>query len=131
MTGLPFVFAVWAIRRDFCAMAPAVVDRLVELFHHSRERGLADREGIVRDTSFKTGLSDEILNNYFDHLVVNLGRREVDGMQRFFDEQKRLGLIPRAVIPEFASAIDLDFTGHAQAPAGIGTGHRFENALPV
>lgn len=100
-TGLPFVFAVWAIRRDFCAMAPAVVERLVELFHRSRAQGLADPDGIVAHASSKTGLSRRVVANYFNHLVVSLGEPEIRGMQRFFDEQHRLGLLPDPVTPAF------------------------------
>ncbi len=102
MTGLPFVFAVWAIRRDFCSMAPAVVDRLVELFHHSRARGLNDPDGIVAQASSKTGLPEGLVANYFKHLVVSLGAQEIKGMEAFFDELYQCGLIPESITPAFA-----------------------------
>ncbi|WP_300670220.1 menaquinone biosynthetic enzyme MqnA/MqnD family protein [Desulfoluna sp.] len=106
MTGLPFVFAVWAIRRDFCIMAPAVVDRLVELFHCSRVRGLAERDGVVSDAHKKTGLSEAVLNHYFNHLVVSLGASEIKGMTLFFDLLYQFGLLPERVTPAFASPFE-------------------------
>lgn len=102
MTGLPFVFAVWAIRRDFCSMAPAVVERLVELFHRSRARGLNDPDGIVAHASSKTGLPEKVVANYFNHLVVSLGTQEIKGMNAFFGELFTCGLIPENVTPAFA-----------------------------
>lgn len=106
MTGLPFVFAVWAIRRDFCSMAPAVVERLVELFHHSRARGLEDTAGVVSDAHKKTGLSESILTRYFNHLVVSLGAPEIQGMSLFFDQLYRYDLLPERVAPAFASSVE-------------------------
>ena len=103
LTGLPFVFAVWAIRRDFCELAPAVVDRLVELFHDSRNHGLSRMETIIRDASARTGLAETTLMRYFYYLGVTLGEDELNGMQRFFDIQHRLGLIPQRVTPAFAT----------------------------
>ena len=107
MTGLPFVFAVWAIRKDFCAMAPAVVDRLVELFHGSRARGISDMPGIVADARAKTGLSAETLTRYFNHLVVSLGEAEIKGLSLYFEQLYRYGLIPKKVVPAFASSFDI------------------------
>jgi len=106
MTGLPFVFAVWAIRKDFCNMAPAVVDRLVELFHRSRDRGLSDMPGIVADTRVKTGLSAETLTRYFNHLVVSLGEPQVKGLTLYFEQLYRYGLLPEKVTPAFASPFE-------------------------
>ncbi|VFQ47186.1 menaquinone biosynthetic enzyme MqnA/MqnD family protein [Desulfoluna butyratoxydans] len=106
MTGLPFVFAVWAIRKDFCAMAPAVVDRLVELFHRSRAAGLTDQHGIVTDAHAKTGLSRETLTRYFNHLVVSLGDQEIKGLSLYFEQLYRYGLLPKKVVPAFASSFE-------------------------
>ena len=107
LTGLPFVFAVWAIRRDFCAMAPAMVERLIELLHGSRAKGVADRAGVVADARLKTGLSGSILNDYFNHLVVSLGSQEIKGLTTFFDALASGGLLPGPVTPSFVSRVDL------------------------
>lgn len=102
MTGLPFVFAVWAIRREFCILAPAVVEDLVACLNRSRANGLANRRGIVEDAHVKTGLSPEILNDYFNHLVVTLGPEEIEGMTVFFDELAAAGILPEKITPAFA-----------------------------
>lgn len=106
MTGLPFVFAVWAIRKDFCTQSPDVVRRLISCLHDSRAQGLADRQGIVADAHVKTGLSCETLNDYFNHLVVTLGSKEIAGMQAFFDALVAIGILPEAMTPAFALSLE-------------------------
>ena len=59
MTGLPFVFAVWAVRAEV-----ATAD-LVAPFTASLETGLAELDMIVSETAAETGLAPAILRDYF------------------------------------------------------------------
>ena len=100
-TGLPFVFAIWAVRKEFVCDAPAMVERLVELFWVSRQKGLKSMDRIVDAAASKTGLKRKILMQYFRLLEVSLGKKQQKGLQLFFDRQHELGLIPNGVTPSF------------------------------
>ncbi|MCG8471856.1 MAG: menaquinone biosynthesis protein [Desulfobacterales bacterium] len=116
LTGLPFVFAVWAIRRDFCQLAPAVVERLVELFHDSRHEGQDNMDRVISDSVSRTGLPLSTLMRYFHYLGVELKTQELEGMQRFFDIQYRMGLISSPVTPAFTH-LSSKVVVHCPAPS--------------
>ena len=46
-TGLPMVFAVWAVRRDFAAAHPGLVKDVHEAFLRSRELCLAELDDVA------------------------------------------------------------------------------------
>lgn len=90
-TGLPFVFAVWAV-------APGVdLGPSARLFAFSRALGEGDLDGIVAASRRKLRLSAPALRRYFtEQLSYHLGPREIEGMARFFALAERHGVIRRA-----------------------------------
>ena len=48
LTGLPFVFGVWAVRRDFAAAAPEITASLHRLLLRSRDWGLGSLAELSR-----------------------------------------------------------------------------------
>jgi chorismate dehydratase len=78
LTGLPFVFAVWAARRE--RATPALVAMLAE----SLEIGLAELEAIVGEASRESGLKESVLGEYYRAaLRFRLGPHELTGLQTF------------------------------------------------
>ena len=78
MTGLPFVFAVWAAR-DEVATA-----ELIAPFTESFETGLAELDAIVAETAAESGLQPAILRDYFTrNLRYRMGPAEQAGLAEF------------------------------------------------
>lgn len=99
MTGLPFVFAVWAAR-DEVATA-----ELVAPFTESFETGLAELDQIVAETATETGLSPAVLRDYFTrNLRYRMGPAERAGLAEFLRRAELHGLTSRPSALRFARA---------------------------
>ena len=86
LTGLPFVFAVWAMQSEIAAASP-----LSHLLHKAKADGLAHIEEIVQDA---TEATPEFLRNYYSKCVwYDLGDAEKRGLRRFQQYLKELGLV--------------------------------------
>ena len=80
MTGLPFVFAVWAGRKS--VVTPRVVDAFQQSCRFGRER----IEEIVAAESGRREIPRDLVREYLTHRIVHeLGPRDYEGMDRFFD----------------------------------------------
>lgn len=97
MTGLPFVYAVFAVRRDFARSCPQALDALTQLFRESKRLGDADKEAIVRRASGKTGLSPDRCREYFQHLNCEFTPLHRQGLNAYFEGLYNMGLIPGPV----------------------------------
>src|SRR5499427_5470495 len=72
-TGLPMVFAVWAVRRDFAAAHPGVVKEVHAAFLASRELCLDELDAAAAVASRWEPFSAETLAEYFRSLDYSLG----------------------------------------------------------
>ena len=82
-TGLPFVFAVWAARRD--RLAAVRNSGVVELLHASKERGLADRERLADEAAVRLRLPRSVCLRYLHLLDYELGERDLASLRRFLE----------------------------------------------
>jgi chorismate dehydratase len=90
-TGLPFVFAVWAARREApSAPVRAVHSRLLE----SREWGLAHLDELAADAARRTGVAEPVCRAYLDDLDYALSYRHLAGLTDFFRRLAQDGLVP-------------------------------------
>lgn len=82
-TGMPFVFAVWALRREFHEREPETVREVHRAFLDSRDLSLAEvgkvAEQAARWESFDAGL----LERYFTTLDFRLGAPQLEGIAEF------------------------------------------------
>jgi chorismate dehydratase len=86
LTGLPFVFAVWAVQRGLAAGTP-----LPRMLHAAKANGLAHIEEIVQDA---TEATPEFLRNYYSKCVwYDLDDAEKRGLARFQQYVRELGLV--------------------------------------
>ncbi|MBU0728520.1 MAG: menaquinone biosynthesis protein [Proteobacteria bacterium] len=84
-TGLPFVFAVWAVRRDFCRKDPdCVLEIHQELLRCVRE-GQQDIERISREAAPKIPMSASACLEYLKGLEYDLGPEKRRALELFFD----------------------------------------------
>jgi chorismate dehydratase len=90
-TGLPFVFAVWAARRDTNRTeALALHDRLLQ----SRDWGLAHLDLIADEGAERTGIDRETVRAYLNDLDWQLSYRHLAGLSEFFGRLAGDGLVP-------------------------------------
>ncbi len=85
MTGLPFVFAVWAVRRDFARHYPERVNQVIELLRMSREQGYAHLDQVIDSGQARLGLEQKRIQAYYQHLFCDLDPEKEKGMALFFE----------------------------------------------
>jgi chorismate dehydratase len=90
-TGLPFVFAAWAARRDAgTSGVRAVHQALME----SRAWGLAHLDELAREAQRRTGVSEQTCREYLGELDYALSYRHLAGLTDFFRRLAQDGLVP-------------------------------------
>src|SRR5947208_6037689 len=100
-TGLPMVFAVWAVRRDFATAHPGLVKDVHEAFIQSRDFSVAHVDEVAASASRWEGFDEATLSTYFRALDFSLGSRQLSGLQAFATAVAgRIGLAS-PVVPEF------------------------------
>lgn len=91
-TGLPFVFAMWAARRD-CELGD-----VEESLCQSRDRGAERLADIARREAPKLGITEELAYDYLAHnLHFTLGSAERAGLRLFQELAVKLELAPEGV----------------------------------
>ncbi len=100
-TGLPFVFAVWAARREAGLSAVQVVhERLIQ----SRAWGLAHLDELAADAARATGVSEPVCREYLGDLDYALSYRHLAGLTDFFRRLAHEGLVPDGSLSFIAAA---------------------------
>ncbi|MGW4501226.1 menaquinone biosynthetic enzyme MqnA/MqnD family protein [Micromonospora sp. NPDC004336] len=97
-TGLPMVFAVWAVRRDFAAAHPGLVKEVHEAFLRSRDLCLSELDQVAEAGARWEPFDAETLASYFRALDFSLGDRQVAGLREFARRAAALGAAP--ALPE-------------------------------
>jgi chorismate dehydratase len=89
LTGLPFVFAVWAARAELATL------EFASRFERSLELGLSELEAIVEETAVASGLTPAVLRDYYTrNLRFRLGDAERRGLAEFLRRAEAAGLAP-------------------------------------
>jgi chorismate dehydratase len=84
LTGLPFVFAVWAARTEVWARAPEDVRNLHRALLAAKAYTQSHPEAMVALACERTGLSPEACRRYLrESLCFDLGSRHLDGLHTF------------------------------------------------
>jgi chorismate dehydratase len=82
-TGLPFVFAVWAVRRDYLAREPEIVHAVHEAFLASRDVSLEEVAKVAEQAARWEPFEASVLERYFTTLDFRLGREQLAGIAEF------------------------------------------------
>ena len=93
-TGLPMVFAVWAVRRDFAAAHPGMVKEVHEAFLRSRDLCLEELDTVAESAARWEPFDAATLANYFRTLDFSLGERQVAGLREFARRAAEHGEVP-------------------------------------
>lgn len=83
-TGLPFVFALWMIRRESLKKYPQQLSGLSEQLRQSHDRVMGDPWAIAQRHTTATGLSSEQIVDYWHHINYRLDQAHLDGLRLFF-----------------------------------------------
>ena len=94
--GLPFVFAIWAVR-------PGVdLQGVDEALRQAKHKGLEHVAAIARRESARLHVDEEWCRRYLSEaLCFDLGPREVAGLREYYGHARDLGLAP--------AGVDIDF----------------------
>ncbi|HVL16263.1 MAG TPA: menaquinone biosynthesis protein [Gemmata sp.] len=87
-TGLPMVFAVWAVRGG------VELGRTEQAFLRAKEYGLAHAGAIAQREAAGLGLDPGYCRRYLSHIIrYDLGPQELAGMQKYRELAAELGLV--------------------------------------
>ena len=119
-TGLPFIFAAWFARSG------SVTREEEDIFRIAKQKGLARTGAIAAEHAARTGLDEASLRAYLTESIrYDLGDEELLGLERFWAESEKAGLLPRATA-RFDDSSSLAFgskqRGSAAWPPSIGPG---------
>ncbi|MER0480782.1 menaquinone biosynthesis protein [Streptomyces sp. Edi2] len=82
-TGLPFVFAVWATRREYLEREPAVVRKVHEAFLASRDLSLEEVAKVAEQAARWETFDEPVLERYFTTLDFRFGPEQLGGVTEF------------------------------------------------
>ena len=106
LTGKPFVFAFWAIRRAALKDAPTSLD-LATIFQESRDRGLlpANVAQIAEEWGPRLHLREDDITSYLTrNIYYHLDPPCLEGLQLFYQYARECGVLPAAPSVSFLVA---------------------------
>lgn len=102
MTGLPMVFAVWAIRREFAEKRIKELKIIKETFVDSMRFSLENIEAVARKAAQWEEYPTEYLIEYFKTLRFDFDYHKQEGLLEYYRQAANMGLIdevpPLAII---------------------------------
>ncbi len=98
-TGLPFVFALWILRREVVKKSPQKICELAIQLHKSRQRAFDDLSGMAACLSEKTSFSASQLEDYWHGMSYDLTAAHIEGLRLYFTLCQKHGLLEK--VPDF------------------------------
>ena len=98
-TGLPFVFAVWAVREDFCRTDPDTVLAI----HQELQRCLGEGKERLREISATVAgripMDEEACYQYLKGIEYDLGSEKQEALKLFFEYLISRDEVPATALP--------------------------------
>ncbi|MFG2027449.1 menaquinone biosynthetic enzyme MqnA/MqnD family protein [Streptomyces sp. NPDC048825] len=82
-TGLPFVFAVWAARREYLEREPVLTRKVHEAFLASRDLSLEEVGKVAEQAARWEAFDERVLENYFTTLDFRFGAPQLEAITEF------------------------------------------------
>jgi chorismate dehydratase len=109
-TGLPFVYAFWAVREG------VELGAVEAAFHEALRRGRRDVGKIAHEEAPRLGLDAGFCRRYLDTIIqFDMGPREQEGLSRYYELACEVGLAPEG------EAVRL-YAGEAKPQAAVAGG---------
>lgn len=96
LTGKPFVFALWIVRRDAAISQKGLVARFYKDLLLSKNEAYINLKKIARDIKCYNNIDSERLIKYWKTISYDLGRKHIDGLLEFYKYAEKTGVIKRA-----------------------------------
>lgn len=98
-TGMPFVFALWILRREAVAKSPDGINQLAVQLSESRRHAFANLPEMANQLSVKTGFPADQLEAYWRGMSYDLTDGHIEGLRLYFTLCHKHGLLEK--IPDF------------------------------
>ena len=92
-TGLPFVFALWILRRDSAQEKNMAVQGVMAQLHQALQSSLGDLQRLAIDAGFD-GAQVQYCADYWKGIDYSLSSKHQQGLSLFFDLCTKHGLLP-------------------------------------
>jgi len=102
-TGLPFVFALWIVRREVARHNAADISNFVAQLDSSRTRAFVDLDTVVLSAEEVKWMGEERLKHYLKKVSYDLEPQHVEGLSCFYALLEKHGLIASAPELEFVT----------------------------
>ena len=94
-TGLPFVFAFWAVREQALAAFSGTEAAIVSAFRESRDHGLQNFDATATEWRSRITLSAPDIRAYLEQNIhYFLQQEDLAGLRRFYQEAAAIGALP-------------------------------------
>ena len=99
-TGLPFVYALWLIRKDACLHHQDRVMDLIEKLKASIDSGLANLDLLYQGSEVSWD-QQEFLRYFQDHMTYHFSNRELQGFERFQKDLVSIGVLSNPIAMDY------------------------------
>ena len=97
--GLPFVFALCAVREEFCAEQPEMLTEIHRELIRCRDEGKRDLEEICEMSAPRIPMSKKKCHQYLSAIEYDLGGQKRKALETFFDFLIKRGDIDKSALP--------------------------------
>jgi chorismate dehydratase len=94
LTGLPFVFALWIVRRDVAAGKVVALSDFVQQLQESRHKAFADLSKLAQAAPEKDWYGEDALQGYWHRMSYDLEPMHLQGLGVFFELCVKHQLLP-------------------------------------
>jgi chorismate dehydratase len=112
LTGLPFVFGLWAVNRAFADEHVIETAQVASALYASKNMGKRARDDAARLASRRTGVAEDVCRSYLAHIEYDFDADHRAGLMRFFQLLKERG--------EITQEVDLDLWRAPGREASLG-----------
>jgi len=98
-TDLPFVFAVWAVREDFCRDQPDTVLAIYQELHRCLRQGKEQLREISATVAGRVPMDAEACYRYLQGIEYDLSTEKQEALAKFFEYLIARGEVPASALP--------------------------------
>lgn len=98
-TGLPFVFAVWAVRKEFCEANPVVVVEIHQELQRCIHLGAENLPAICKLVAPRIPMETALCHQYLQKMEYDLSPAKIEALTRFFAILIERNEIPQNCLP--------------------------------
>jgi chorismate dehydratase len=98
-TGLPFVFAIWAVRQEFCEISPLTVVEIHQELQRCIQLGAENLDEICELVAPRIPMQPAACKTYLQKMEYDLSPVKVEALTRFFEMLIQRGEIPADCLP--------------------------------